>query len=107
MEEKFLAIICSVKRLILEKEFKECEVLLSSLMFQNPHDAIPHNLMGLVLEYQGNHVQAMKHFRAAYALDPTYIPTSWNLEYYGSYCEHSHCAFSVLECNANDQNRMR
>lgn len=106
MEEKYLAMIESIKHLVLEKEYKECEVLLSSLMFQNPHDAIPHNLMGLVLEYQGNHIQAMKHFRAAYALDPTYVPSSWNLEYYGSFCKHNHCAFSILECKAKDQNRV-
>lgn len=98
MEDKYVTFICTLKRLIQDKEFKECEVLLSSLMFQNPHDAVPHNLMGLVCEYQGNHVLAMKHFRAAYALDPTYTPSSWNMEYYGRYNEHKHCAFLTVEC---------
>ena len=40
-------------------------------MAENPHGAVPHNLMGILLEKESNHVLAMKHFRAAYALDPT------------------------------------
>ena len=49
-------------------------------MAENPHCAIPHNLMGILLEKEANHVLAMKHFRAAYALDPTYIPARYNME---------------------------
>ena len=37
---------------------------------------------------------AMKHFRAALALDPTYEPASYNLEQYGTMTlEEKHCAF--------------
>ena len=51
-------------------------------MAENPHCAIPHNLMGILLEKESNHVLAMKHFRAAYALDPTYVPARYNMEQY-------------------------
>ena len=54
-------------------------------MLQNPHSAIPHNLMGILMEKENNHVLAMKHFRAAYALDPTYIPARYNMEQYGKH----------------------
>ena len=50
-----------------------------------PHDAQPHNLMGIIAESRNDHVQAMKHFRAAWALDPTYRPARINMERYGSF----------------------
>ena len=58
------------KRLIVQHEYKECEKKLGkTAMLRNPHSAIPHNLMGILMEKENNHVLAMKHFRAAYALD--------------------------------------
>ena len=70
------------KRLIVQHEYKECEKKLGEAMLQNPHSAISHNLMGILMEKERNHVLAMKHFRAAYALDPTYIPACYNMEQY-------------------------
>jgi Flp pilus assembly protein TadD len=40
----------------------------------------PHNLFGILSELKGNDDSARKHYRAAYALDPTYKPACRNLE---------------------------
>jgi Flp pilus assembly protein TadD len=46
----------------------------------NPNAPEPHNLLGIWYEFRGNNDLARKHYRAAYALDPTYKPASENLE---------------------------
>ena len=38
------------KRLIVQHEYKECEKKLGEAMLRNPHSAIPHNLMGILME---------------------------------------------------------
>ena len=50
-----------------------------------PHEAQPHNLMGIIMERENDHIRAMKHFRAAWALDPSFVPTRINMERYGSF----------------------
>ena len=72
----------SVKKLIEEKCFNESISLIQSSMGKYPHAPEPHNLMGIQLENQGDHLLAMKHFRAAWALDPTYIPAKYNMNQY-------------------------
>jgi tetratricopeptide (TPR) repeat protein len=42
--------------------------------------AEPHNLLGIFFEMKGDDNNARKHYRAAYALDPTYKPACRNLE---------------------------
>lgn len=53
-------------------------------MSKYPHAPQTHNLMGIILEKKEEHAAAMKHFRAALALDPTYYPAKHNLDMYGS-----------------------
>lgn len=40
----------------------------------------PHNLLGILYEMAGDFQAARKHYRAGYALDPTYKPCCRNLE---------------------------
>ena len=40
----------------------------------------PHNLLGILSEMKGDDNTARRHYRAAYALDPTYKPSCRNLE---------------------------
>lgn len=89
MEEK----IAEVKKMIHSQYYKECEALISSLMLDNPHSALPHNLMGILLEKQGRHEDAMRHFRAAYALDPEYEPAERNIENLGGFAMHHECDY--------------
>ena len=41
--------------------------------------------MGIIMERENDHIQAMKRFRAAWALDPTSVPARINMERYGSF----------------------
>ena len=58
------------RQLMIQRKFEQCQKEIETAMAEKPHCAIPHNLMGILLEKESNHVLAMKHFRAAYALDP-------------------------------------
>lgn len=77
--------IREIKLFIQKQQYLNGEKKIINLMSDMPHSAVPHNLYGILLEKEHRHVEAMKHFRAAYALDPTYIPARYNLEQYGSY----------------------
>ena len=95
---KMLILIDQSRRLIEEKKYRECEAAISTGMFEHPHDAVPHNLMGLLLENKGEHAEAMKHFRAAYDLNPEYRPAVWNMECFGSYMMPHTCTYKEEEC---------
>lgn len=89
-----LDMLCtSVRKLCAEQEFDKCYGLICKTMSEFPHAAIPHNLLGIVLEKTGDHLNAMKHFRAAWALDPTYRPANQNLHNYGTFYSNGKCAF--------------
>lgn len=85
--------------LIKNKEFVKCEQMLRKAMEEEPHSPMPHNLMGILLEQKGEHSLAMKHFRAAYALDPTCTAASFNLEQFsnGESCA-AQCAYTDADC---------
>ncbi|MCE5196308.1 MAG: hypothetical protein LLG09_04165 [Negativicutes bacterium] len=84
-ERRNRKVLCDSFRDLSERlNYTACERLLRSAMAEYPHSPVPHNLMGVLLEYQNNHPAAMKHFRAAWALDPTYLPARLNLEHYSS-----------------------
>lgn len=83
----------SVRRLVAEGDFKGCERLIYKAMEEYPHAPHPHNLLGIVLEKTGEHSLAMRHFRAAWALDPAYRPANHNLENYGTFNSRMGCAF--------------
>jgi Flp pilus assembly protein TadD len=46
----------------------------------NPDAPQPHNLLGIWFELNEDGDKARKHYRAAYALDPTFRPACKNLE---------------------------
>ena len=74
-----------IRALVAQRHFSEAEDEAAQAMAAAPHDAQPHNLMGIIAESRNDHVKAMKHFRAAWALDPTYRPARINMERYGSF----------------------
>lgn len=101
---KELNILCGkVRELIEKQDYQQCEHLICSAMSQYPHAAQPHNLMGVLLEKKGDHLTAMKHFRAAWALDPTYIPARQNLNSYGTFFSQGRCAFDESDCPAEEK----
>lgn len=99
MDEELNDLIAKAKEMIEHREFDPCEALLATAMFQNPHSAVPHNLMGLLLEKKRKHEDAMKHFRAANALDPAYTPARWNLEGFAEFYKTRKDAYSVSDCD--------
>ena len=68
-----------------ESDFKEgnyskAEKKIKQAMFKRPHSPEAHNLYGILEELQSNGNLVRKHYRAAYALDPTYKAATRNLE---------------------------
>ena len=84
-QEAMQNLTARVRALVAQRHFSEAEDEAAHAMAAAPHDAQPHNLMGIIAESRNDHVQAMKHFRAAWALDPTYRPARINMERYGSF----------------------
>ena len=61
-------------------EFEKSYKAIINAINLNPNAPEPHNLLGIWYEVKNNNDLARKHYRAAYALDPTYKPASENLE---------------------------
>lgn len=102
--------LCNVTRkMVAESRYEECRAYISQGMSAYPHSSIPHNLMGVVLEKEGCHTSAMRHFRAAHALDPAYLPARHNLEHYGTFFSKGKCAYDESDCdervNEAEQNK--
>ncbi|MPM67517.1 hypothetical protein SDC9_114440 [bioreactor metagenome] len=96
-----LITICNqVRELIRQKKLNECEEIIKQAMSAYPHAPEPHNLMGIQLENAGDHLNAMKHFRAAWALDPTYLPARYNLDQYADiFCAIRKDAYFIEDCD--------
>lgn len=71
-----------VKACIKRDAYEECMDEICYAMCQHPDAPEPHNLMGILMEKKSDHVGAMKHFRAALELDPTYLPAKENMVAY-------------------------
>lgn len=84
MDEKLDSVIVKARRMMGRHEFKDCEKMVRQAMGSHPDNAIPYNLMGILYEKQGDHIRAMKFFRAAWVFDPSYRPALMNLERFGS-----------------------
>lgn len=91
-------IIKECKHLIENQNFATCKEIICKAMEKEPHSAIPHNLMGILLEKENNHILAMKHFRAAYDLDPTYVPARYNIDQYTQFFYARKCAYLEGDC---------
>ncbi|MFP4457638.1 MAG: response regulator [Clostridia bacterium] len=67
------------KKNILDKNYTKGEQYLKKAVALGVDQPEPHNLLGVIAEYNGNLDQAQKHYRAAIALDPTFSPARANL----------------------------
>jgi len=72
--------IDSAKIALKEGNYTLAEERIKAAMIENPHSPIVHNLYGILEELLKEDNLAHKHYRAAYALDPTYKPAIRNLE---------------------------
>lgn len=93
--------LCSLVRESVQLgEFEHCLPEIRNAMAEYPDAPQPHNLLGIVLEKQGNHLSAMRHFRAAWALDPTYLPAEENLKTYATFYSRGRSAYDESDCEA-------
>ena len=74
-----------MKQLICSDQLQEAFQNICDFIAKHPDSAIPHNLLGIIYEKKHNHVLAMKHFRAAWCLDPTYLPVQENMSNFSSF----------------------
>ncbi len=68
------------KKCIIDKDFLKAKEYLKRAIAENMDSPEPHNLLGVLAEYEGDLATARKHYRAALELDPTYKPANENLE---------------------------
>lgn len=78
--DKFSTVIKEVAEKIQNSEMEKSYKIIIDALKENPDAPEPHNLLGLWNEVNKNFDLARKHYRAAYALDPTYKPATVNLE---------------------------
>lgn len=99
-DEVMTDLCMKVKKYIEEKDWDSCMELIPRYMERYPNSAVPHNLLGIVLESQGHHPDAMRHFRAAWLLDPTFLPASQNIDAYSLYDSEKDVkpAYTVDDC---------
>ena len=106
--KKELSALCdSVKDLTNEGDFQQCELLIADAMSRYPHAPQPHNLMGVISEMRNDHEGAIKHFRAAWSLDPTYTPARQNLDNFASFYIRHEFAFDESDCKKSIEKHSR
>ncbi len=93
----------NVKTLLEAFQIKDSRAMICAAMMQFPDAAQPHNLYGILLEMQQDHIAAMKHFRAAACLDPTFLPARKNMESLGSFHKTPGFAFTRQDCEGAAQ----
>lgn len=98
-EHENLDLLCKAIREYMEEyEYEKCEEYIKNAMCEYPHSPVPHNLMGILLERWSDSVSAMKHFRAAYALDPSYRPARCNMDKYAGFDDKGKTAYTEEDC---------
>ncbi len=68
------------KKCILSGDYQDAKKYLTDAIAKDTEAPQPHNLLGVLFEFEGDISQAQKHYRAALALDATYQPADKNLE---------------------------
>ena len=96
--EELEELCTDVRQYACEGQYERCEEIITEAMEKFPHAAQPHNLLGILLEKRGEHLLAMRHFRAAWDLDPSYLPARQNLETFGTLYSHGSFAYDESDC---------
>lgn len=96
--EQLFELCETVRGLSTWENIEQCKKMVREAMGKYPDAAQPHNLYGILLEKKGDHAGAMRHFRAAWALDPTYAPARQNLDRFGSFSAVKRPAYDEKDC---------
>ncbi|MEZ4358036.1 MAG: hypothetical protein R2876_05335 [Eubacteriales bacterium] len=108
-EKQELKDLCNkIRTLAANRNDEQGWQLILYAMSKYPHAPQPHNLIGILLKKRGDHLKAMKHFRAAWALDPTYLPARQNLDSFGTFFSRGKYAFDEEDCpsDKHDQSKI-
>ena len=92
-----------MKKLICSGKSQEAIQIICNFMSKHPNSAIPHNLLGIIYEKKCNHILAMKHFRAAWCLDPTYLPARENMYNFSSFEPIHRFFYEESDCSKSEQ----
>lgn len=92
----------TMRELLQQQAYEDCEKHTNRLMKRFPHIPEPHNIYGIILEKQGEHLLALKHFRAALSLDPSFAPAIHNLETYATLFSHGMYAIDESDCQPEE-----
>ena len=92
---KYGKMIYEIEKCIEDGEYSKGEKLAEQAIIHSPNAPVFHNLMGVILEKECRHVQAVKCFKNAYDLDQGYEPARYNLERYGIFCPITNCMYSI------------
>lgn len=103
MEKKLMDLCIEVKADFENGHWKESRKKLTEFMKEYPDSPVPHNLMGIWYEKQYFHVEGMKHFRAAWALDPAFLPVRVNLNRAASVLNNKKMVFAYLEEDCQEE----
>lgn len=79
MKEYFGAYIKEATELIHTQDFELAKEYIKKAMIIKEDAPEPHNLLGILAEYDSDEALACKHYRAACALEPTYEAANNNL----------------------------
>jgi DNA-binding NtrC family response regulator len=77
--EDYQSLVECAKGFIIKKEFLEAKKWLQKALSTQPTSPAAFNLLGVMLEMEDQILEAEKMYRAALALDPTYVPANENL----------------------------
>lgn len=80
MDAEFERKVKQAEAALRERQFSRACTVIADAMAMNMNAPQPHNLLGILYEMTGDFQAARRHYRAAYALDPTYKPCCRNLE---------------------------
>ena len=80
LPDPFSEAVKEAAKILNEGGLYEALPVIKEALILNTEAAEPHNLLGIFFELKGDDGTARKHYRAAYALDPTYKPACRNLE---------------------------
>lgn len=98
-EQEMLSLCYSVRELAGKGDIEGGKRIAIEAMSNYPHAPQPHNLLGVLLEKQGDHLLAMRHFRAAWALEPAYVPARHNLDKFGTFSAVGYSAYDESDCS--------
>lgn len=74
------SLFVSAAEMLRKREMKKAYELIIEAMSLAPSAPEPHNLLGIMFDINENEDGARRHFRAAIALEPSYVPAAKNLE---------------------------